>query len=70
MKAVGMRRELELAFAHADLALASHYRGLADKAVADKDRTSAASRTNFSLSPDCRYTVQTAWRGEGDLNRR
>jgi hypothetical protein len=39
---VGSRRDLELAFAHADLALASHYRGPADKAVADKDRAGAA----------------------------
>jgi hypothetical protein len=39
---VGSRRDLELAFAHADLALASHYRSLADKAVSDKDRAGAA----------------------------
>jgi hypothetical protein len=38
---VGSRRDLELAFARADLALAAHYRSMADKALADKDHTSA-----------------------------
>ena len=39
---VGSRRDLELAFARADLALAAHYRSMADKALADKDRSKAA----------------------------
>ncbi len=39
---VASRRELDLAFARANLALASHYRSLADKALADKDRAEAA----------------------------
>jgi hypothetical protein len=38
---VGSRRDLELAFARADLALAAHYRTMADKALADKDHTNA-----------------------------
>jgi hypothetical protein len=38
---VGSRRDLELAFARADLALAAHYRSMADKALADKDHASA-----------------------------
>ena len=37
---VGSRRDLELAFARAALALAAHYRTMADKALADKDHTS------------------------------
>jgi hypothetical protein len=35
------RRDLELAFARADLALAAHYRAMADKALAAKDRVAA-----------------------------
>jgi hypothetical protein len=38
---VGSRRNLELAFARADLALAAHYRSMADKALADKDHAGA-----------------------------
>lgn len=38
---VASRRDLALAFARADLALAAHYRSLADKALADKDRADA-----------------------------
>ena len=38
---VGSRRDLDLAFARADLALADHYRSMADKALADKDRADA-----------------------------
>jgi hypothetical protein len=38
---VGSRRDLELAFARADLALAAHYRTMADKALADKDHAGA-----------------------------
>jgi hypothetical protein len=38
---VGSRRDLELAFARADLALAAHYRTMAAQALADKDRASA-----------------------------
>ena len=38
---VGSRRDLELAFARADLALAAHYRTMADKALAAKDHASA-----------------------------
>ena len=32
------RRDFDLAFARADLALAAHYRSMADKALTDKDR--------------------------------
>lgn len=39
---VGSRRDLELTFARADLALAIHYRSMADRALADKDRANAA----------------------------
>lgn len=39
---VASRRDLELAFARADLALAAHYRSMADKALAEKDRAGAA----------------------------
>lgn len=38
---VGSRRDLELAFARADLALAAHYRTMAAQALTDKDRASA-----------------------------
>jgi hypothetical protein len=38
---VGSRRDLDLAFARADLALAAHYRSMADEALANKDRTDA-----------------------------
>ena len=38
---VASRRDLELAFARADLALAAHYRTLASKALAAKDRSDA-----------------------------
>jgi hypothetical protein len=36
------RRDLDLAFARADLALAAHYRAMADNALAEKDRSGAA----------------------------
>lgn len=39
---VGSRRDLALAFARADLALASHYRSMATEALANKDRSDAA----------------------------
>lgn len=39
---VASRSDLDLAFARADLALAAHYRSMADKALADKDRADAA----------------------------
>jgi hypothetical protein len=38
---VGSRRDLELAFGRADLALAAHYRSMADKALAEKDHAAA-----------------------------
>lgn len=38
---VTSRRELDVAFAHADIALASHYRSMADSALANKDRAAA-----------------------------
>lgn len=38
---VASRRDLDLAFARADLALAAHYRSMADKALVDKDRAGA-----------------------------
>lgn len=38
---VASRRDLDLAFARADLALAAHYRSMADKALADKNRADA-----------------------------
>jgi hypothetical protein len=38
---VGSRGDLALAFARADVALAAHYRSMADKALADKDRAGA-----------------------------
>jgi hypothetical protein len=38
---VGSRRDLALAFARADLALASHYRSMATQALANKDRANA-----------------------------
>jgi hypothetical protein len=38
---VASRRDLDLTFARADLALAAHYRSLADKALADKNRADA-----------------------------
>jgi len=38
---VPSRRDLELAFARADLALAAHYRSLADKALAERNRPDA-----------------------------
>ena len=38
---VASRRDLELAFARADLALAAHYRSMADKALADKNHAGA-----------------------------
>jgi hypothetical protein len=38
---VASRRELELAFPRADLALAAPYRSMADRALADKDRADA-----------------------------
>jgi hypothetical protein len=38
---VPSRRDLELAFARADLALAAHYRSLADKALAERNRSDA-----------------------------
>lgn len=38
---VGSRRDLALAFAHADLALARHYRSMARQALANKDRADA-----------------------------
>jgi hypothetical protein len=38
---VESRRDLDLAFARADLTLAAHYRSMADKALADKDRDDA-----------------------------
>jgi hypothetical protein len=39
---VASRRDLDLAFAHGDLALAAHYRSMAEKALANKDRAGAA----------------------------
>jgi hypothetical protein len=39
---VASRRDLDLSFARADLALAAHYRSMADKALADRDRAAAA----------------------------
>jgi hypothetical protein len=41
MPRLGSRRDLELAFARADLTLAAHYRSMAAKALADKDHASA-----------------------------
>lgn len=38
---VSSRRELDLAFAHADLALAAHYRAMAAKAIANQQRDDA-----------------------------
>jgi hypothetical protein len=38
---VGSRRDLELAFARADLGLAAHYRSMADKALAEKNHAGA-----------------------------
>ena len=38
---VASRRDLDLMFARADLALAAHYRSMADKALANKDRADA-----------------------------
>ncbi len=58
---VGSRRDLELAFAHAELALASHYRSLAEKAVADKDRAGAARW--LKAAGDCVDNAM-AWTGQ------
>ena len=58
---VGSRRDLELVFAHAELALASHYRSLADKALADKDRAGAARW--LKAASDC-VDDAMAWTGQ------
>jgi hypothetical protein len=58
---VGSRRDLELAFARADLALAAHYRSMADKALADKDRTKAA---RWLKAAGDSVDEASAWTGE------
>lgn len=58
---VGSRTELDLAFARADLALASHYRSMADQALADKDRAGAARW--LKAAGDCVDEAAT-WTGQ------
>jgi hypothetical protein len=57
---VGSRRDLDLAFARADLALASHYRSMANQALADKDRAGAVRW--LKAAGDC-VDEAAAWTG-------
>jgi hypothetical protein len=59
---VGSRRDLDLAFAHADLALAAHYRALASQALAQKDHAAAGrwlKAAADSLDDSAAWTGQT-----------
>jgi hypothetical protein len=58
---VGSRRDLELAFARADLSLAGHYRALANAALAAKDH--AAAGRWLKASSDCLDEAE-AWTGQ------
>lgn len=58
---VGSRRDLELAFGRADLALAAHYRSLASVALAQKDH--AAAGRWLKAADDC-LEASAAWTGE------
>jgi hypothetical protein len=58
---VPSRRDLELAFARADLALAAHYRSLADKALAERNRPDAVRWLKASGDS---VDEATAWTGQ------
>ncbi len=58
---VGSRRDLDLGFARADLALAVHYRSMANRALADKDRADAARW--LKAAGDC-VDEAAAWTGQ------
>jgi hypothetical protein len=56
---VGSRRDLELAFARADLALAAHYRSMADKALAEKDHARWLKGAGDSVDEAAAWTGQS-----------
>lgn len=58
---VGSRRDLELAFGRADLALAAHYRVLASAALAQKDHAAAGRWLKASADS---LEASAAWTGE------
>jgi hypothetical protein len=59
---VASRRDLDLAFARADVALAAHYRSMAEKALADKDRADAGRW--LKAAGDC-VDEASVWTGKG-----